>query len=404
MRALSEGTITLFDRNGLNLIINIIANNTWIELLINRIYCGAIYDIPKKSKIYDIYNTVIRNVYVGFKFDSIARSTLFIIGDDLEAILYNRYRDFSLFTIMSTQAIIHKYVLHEKLGKGCFSSVFKGIHKINKKTVAIKIESESAPLNMLKRESKILSYLNKELPIDNRWRVPALFWYGKYGEHICMATTFYPKTLVSHISELWNMNKPNLIIDIAFISYQIIEIFQHVHGAFIIHCDIKPDNFMINESGKIVLIDFGLASLYVESTDTTKHRKDEHKEHLIGSAKYASYFLHNGHTPSRRDDMISIGYLLLVMFKINLPWSSLITSHLKNNDDEPTYEEYHIKHHHNVIRKNMKSPEYLFKYITTANKQMEKKYMLPYLENVYNIGSTDTPDYYTLKGLFTRLY
>jgi serine/threonine protein kinase len=185
---------------------------------------------------------------VGFTWDSIARSTLFIIGDDLEAILYNKYRDFSITNIMTPSPVIHKYVLHEKIGKGCFSSVFKGIHKVNNKEVAIKVESDTAPLNMLKRESKILSYLNKEISIDNRWIIPALFWYGKYGEHICMATTFYPKTLISYISDLWNMNKPNLIIEIANISYQIIEIFQHVHGAFILHCDIKLDNFMIDYS------------------------------------------------------------------------------------------------------------------------------------------------------------
>jgi casein kinase 1 len=307
---------------------------------------------------------------------------------------------------MSQKPVIHKYVLHEKIGKGCFSSVFKGIHKVNNKEVAIKIESESAPLNMLKRESKILSYLNKEISIDNRWITPVLFWYGKYGEHICMATTFYPKTLVSYISDLWNMNKPNLLIEIAHISYQIIEIFQHLHGAFILHCDIKPDNFMINECEKIVLIDFGLACLYVESNDTTKHRRDEPKEHLIGSAKYASYFLHNGHTPSRRDDMISVGYLLLVLFKVNIPWSDIAASQSIDAPKtlEPTYEEYHIMHPHNIIRKNMKSPEYLFKYIKSVNKPIETKYLLPYLENVYNIGAIGTPDYYILKALFSRLY
>jgi hypothetical protein len=41
MRAPSEGVIGMLARKGLNLIINIIANNTWTILLINRIWLGA---------------------------------------------------------------------------------------------------------------------------------------------------------------------------------------------------------------------------------------------------------------------------------------------------------------------------------------------------------------------------
>lgn len=297
---------------------------------------------------------------------------------------------------MTENPIIHKYVLHEKLGKGCFSSVFHGVHKINKRDVAIKIESDAAPLNMLKRESKILSYINKELTPSNRWITPTLFWYGYYGQHICMATTFYPKTLAIHIDDLWATNKPNIMIEIAAISYQIIEIFQHIHGTFIVHCDIKPDNFMINEAGKVVLIDFGLASLYVESGNTTKHKRDEHKEHLIGSPKYASYFLHDGHTPARRDDMISIGYMLMTLFRIDAMWSK------ENHSHDNSLPLYHIMHPHNIIRKRMKSPDQLFKYLQTY--PSSQHYILPYLEHAYKLGFAETPDYYTLKGLFSRLY
>lgn len=297
---------------------------------------------------------------------------------------------------MTEPPIIHKYALHEKLGKGCFSSVFRGVHKINKRVVAIKIESNAAPLNMLKRESKILSYINKELIPSQRWITPTLFWYGYYGEHVCMATSFYPKTLTAYIDDLYTTNKPNAAIEIAVLSYQIIDIFQHIHGVFIVHCDIKPDNFMINNCGKVVLIDFGLACLYVESGNTTKHSKDEYKEHLIGSPKYVSYFLHNGHRPARRDDMISVGYMLMTLFGIDANWST--ESHSQDN----SLPLYHIMHPHNIIRKRLKSPETLFKYLQTIPSSYH--YIFPYLENVYKLGFTETPDYYILKGLFSRLY
>jgi serine/threonine protein kinase len=294
------------------------------------------------------------------------------------------------------QAIIHKYILHEKLGKGCFSAVFKGTHKINNKVVAIKIESDGAPINMLKRESKILSYLYKELSPSNRWIIPTLFWYGMYGEHICMATTFYPTTLTQHISDIWISNKLNIIMDLAMISYQIIEIFQYIHATSIIHCDIKPDNFMMNNDGKVVLIDFGLANLYIDSPTSSSK-----KEHLIGSSKYASYFLHEGYSPAKRDDIISVGYLFFTIFKIDLPW---FEKGLFTEPNDNSYPLYHIMHPHNIIRKNRKSPEYLFKYLQSNRHKVIKHYLFPYIENVYKLDIAEPPDYYYLKSIFTTLY
>ena len=303
---------------------------------------------------------------------------------------------------MSLTPLIYKYNVHEKLGKGCFSSVFKGVHKTNNKEVAIKIESDAAPLNMLKRESKIISYLNKELSPINRWITPTLLWYGRYGDHICMATTFYPKTLASYIESIWTSNKPNAVIEVSLICYQIVELFQYIHGAFILHCDIKPDNFMINDVGKVVLIDFGLACLYVESCDTTKHRKNEQKEHIIGSPKYVSYFLHEGNVPARRDDMISVGYLFATLFKIDLSWQKCDVSDIS---DTP-YPIYHIMHPHNIIRKRLKSPDYIFKDLlyNSLNRNTIHNYLIPYLANVYKLENVETPDYYTLKGIFSTLY
>jgi serine/threonine protein kinase len=157
---------------------------------------------------------------------------------------------------------------------------------------------------------------------------------------------------------------------------------------------------MINDMGKVVLIDFGLASLYVESGDTTRHRVDEPKDHIIGSPKYASYFLHDGHTPARRDDMISVGYMLMTLYKIEQPTRAVEED--VSVGAENLVPLYHIMHPHNIIRKQLKSPDHLFKYLQTI--QASKNYVKPYLENVYKIGFSETPDYYTLKGLFSRLY
>ena len=98
---------------------------------------------------------------------------------------------------MDTEVYIHNYKLLGKLGKGAFSTVFKGEHRISKKPVAIKVEKEATTL---KHESKILAYLNSELP--GSLNIPILYWYGLYGNNVCLATPFYEISLRQYVEKI----------------------------------------------------------------------------------------------------------------------------------------------------------------------------------------------------------
>ena len=85
----------------------------------------------------------------------------------------------------------------------------------------------------------------------------------------------------------------------------------------------------INEK-KIYIIDFGLAKKYY-SVSKAQHIKFITGKHLIGTARYCGRNAHRGYEQGRRDDIESIGYVLMYFLLGILPWQGL---KVKKNEDQ----------------------------------------------------------------------
>jgi serine/threonine protein kinase len=273
---------------------------------------------------------------------------------------------------MDNEVFIHNYKLLDKLGKGAFSTVFKAEHRISKKLVAIKVEKEATTL---KHESKILAYLNRELPgLPN---IPTLHWYGLYGNNVCLATTFYQMSLTQYLQksvETWPLFK------------KLVSTIKHLHSVYIVHSDIKPDNFMVDLRENPIMIDFGLSSLFYNA-EKDVYRENVRSAHLVGSPKYASYNLHLGNVVSPRDDLISLGYMMITILGVELPWSSDLPS------EETDFPLYHVMHPGNVQRAKYKKFETLKAYLLDYP---VAEHLLPFLEKVYALEYGVVPDYLEL--------
>ena len=98
-----------------------------------------------------------------------------------------------------------------------------------------------------------------------------------------------------------------------------------MHSNRFIHRDLKPDNLAVglgSRSNIIYLFDFGLAKQY-KNPKTRKHIPYRDNKELTGTVRYASLNTHLGIEQSRRDDLESLGFVLVYFHHGFLPWQGL---------------------------------------------------------------------------------
>ena len=271
------------------------------------------------------------------------------------------------------KTLFNKYKIIKKIGEGSFGFIYEAQSINSNKLYAVKLENMIEDQYILEDEALILSYLNCN-------RIPKIKLFGYSENYMVLIMELLGKSLDKILNEL--PNKSMSIRCCCNIAYQLISIFEIIHSNNIIHRDIKPSNIALGLGANykyLYILDFGLSRKYRSST-TKKHLPFTKDNPLVGNARYSSINALEGCTQSRRDDLESIGYLIIYLILGKLPWQGIVS----NKKESKFYKILEIK-------KNT-SPEELCKGLPPQ--------FVEYVKYTRNLGYETDPDYNYLKNLF----
>jgi len=262
--------------------------------------------------------------------------------------------------------IINKrYILLEKIGEGSFGNIYKGENKRTKEKIAIKIEPIGKN-NLLKNESIIYQFLK------NTQGIPVVKWFGKDNINYYMVINLLGESIQSDL----NKKKIFSLNEVINTGIQILSLIESLHEKGLVHRDIKPDNFLygLNKENKnIFIIDFGFCKSIINDNIHIPFKKTSN---LIGSKTYASLNAHNLIELTRRDDLESLGYILIYLYLGTLSWRDIV--HCENTDE-------HIKILKEHIIDSQKIPLFLENYIKYVRRlNFDEKPNYHYLKNIFN--------------------
>lgn len=272
-----------------------------------------------------------------------------------------------------------RWKISTKLGAGAFGEVYMATDVDTRETLAVKMERIGNKHPQLLYENRVYKWLNNSA--TEVVGVPRPRFFGSMANHNVLVMDLLGPSLEDRLNEC---HRHMSLKSVLMIAIQAMRRIEFVHSKSFLHRDIKPDNMLMGtkyEISVVYLVDFGLAKRYRDHV-TKQHLPYREGKHLTGTARYASVRTHLGIEQSRRDDLESLGYVLVYLYKGALPWQGIRVANKKQK-----YAKIREK------KQNM-SPRELCKDMPYQ--------MVDYFRYVRRLAYEDRPDYSYLRSLFRK--
>ncbi|KAL5566087.1 hypothetical protein UlMin_029251 [Ulmus minor] len=213
------------------------------------------------------------------------------------------------------------------LGKGSFGSVYKATMDHGKTVVAVKVFNEEygQSYNNLKRECKILS----EIKHRNLVRMMGSAWNSQFKALVLeyipngnLEQHLYPGGFEENPCGLTLKQRMAIAIDVA----HGLEYLQEGCPTQVVHCDLKPQNVLLDNDMVAHIADFGIGKLIF--TDDKLKEQASTTAFLRGSIGYIPPEYGQGIEVSAKGDVYSFGVMLLEMITRKKPTSGFFSNGL----------------------------------------------------------------------------
>ncbi len=212
---------------------------------------------------------------------------------------------------MIGQTISH-YKILEKLGEGGMGVVYKAQDLKLDRLVALKF----LPQQLLASPEEIARFQQEAKAISalNHPNIATIHDVDQADGQKFLVLEYLPGgTLKSKIKHLQSSGKEFSVAEVVEYGLQIAGGLAHAHRHGIIHRDVKTDNVMITEDGKVKITDFGLAKLkgggHLTKTGST-----------VGTVPYMSPEQIRGEELDHRSDLFSFGVVMYELATGHLPF------------------------------------------------------------------------------------
>ena len=204
-----------------------------------------------------------------------------------------------------------KYRIVQLIGSGGMAMVYKAINMSNRRTVAIKMLKEEYKddaefLRRFSREASAILNLSHE-------NIVRAYGVGTYNGLPYLVMEYVEGHTLKNLIET---NGPLPVRTAIGITCQILDALSAAHSHGIIHRDVKPQNMIVTDKGRVKLADFGIAREVKASTVTFSGQK------VLGSVHYISPEQAKGTVAHEESDLYSVGICLYEMLTGSVPFES----------------------------------------------------------------------------------
>ena len=197
------------------------------------------------------------------------------------------------------------FLLKRKLGQGGMGVVYEAYDEALRRPVALKLLPSSA-LRAESAKKRLLREARAASAIDHP-AVISVFEVSEIGDEVYIAMELVRgRTLAELLHREGTLPIPELVE----LFCTVCSALGKAHARGLVHRDLKPENMMLDEHGRVRILDFGLAKqtafdgVHSESADVTE------KGRIIGTPGYMSPEQASGLPVDARSDVFSIGVVL----------------------------------------------------------------------------------------------